>query len=59
MGGILLLSLFECEILTEHFKELQTLKGAQELKTKMEAMIKELVNSLWGVPAEEGELVEA
>lgn len=47
------------EILTDHYRELQTLKGVQELKTKMEAKIKELVNSLWGVPAEEGELVEA
>ncbi len=46
------------EILTDHYRELQTLKGVQELKTKMEGKIKELVNSLWGVPAEEGELVE-
>lgn len=47
------------EILTDHYRELQTLKGVAELKTKMEAKIKELVNSLWGVPAEEGEMVEA
>lgn len=47
------------EILTDHHRELQTLKGVAELKTKMEAKIKELVNSLWGVPAEEGEMVEA
>ncbi|HUC81524.1 MAG TPA: N-6 DNA methylase [Flavisolibacter sp.] len=47
------------EILTDHYRELQTLKGVSELKAKMEAKIKELVNSLWGVPAEEGELVEA
>lgn len=47
------------EILTDHYRELQTLKGVAELKAKMEAKIKELVNSLWGLPAEEGELVEA
>ncbi len=58
MGGILLLSSFECEILKEHFKESHTLKGAQELKTKMEAKIKESVNSFGVYPAEEGELIE-
>ncbi len=58
MGGILLLSSFECEILTEHFKKSHTLKGAQELKTKMEANIKVSVNSFGVYPAEEGELIE-
>ena len=47
------------EIVEELLQEHKTIEGCKKLKTKMEAKIKELVNSLWGVPVEERKLVEA
>ncbi len=44
------LSLTEHEqVVKEVEREYHTLQGCYKLKTKMEAKIKELVNSLWGV----------
>jgi type I restriction-modification system DNA methylase subunit/restriction endonuclease S subunit len=47
------------EIVAQVNDEYKTIARCRKLKAKTQAKIKQLVNSLWGVPAEEGEMVEA